>query len=358
MKKRLLWVVLFLLIATGCTGQTKPNEPVELPHGAFINRVFTVDGKVYAIRNAEGNAYITTEFSEGPLCYPLSKLNGGYGDALWHAPSGRIYYSEGCAVYSCDVTGNDKKLIWRLPEGKKRKDRVQLLTVSNDRLLVSGAYAERKPAEYYAKSGTYSYDTRAYFSLDITTGKGLSILRGNKRLVPICVQKNTLWAVEQSVGSWDSVLLEDMTRREKTGQILRVDLLTGERKELHTFENLGTASKACGVVTNDSLYCSIDGMFCAIPLVGGAPDFKWPDEFRAAGMDQVRSIAEYDGAIYVLMEDDTADLTLALCQWKLKSEELLPIFASEDAFYPGGFHIDGERYFLFMGDEMIWGKLP
>ena len=107
-----------VLLLTGCSGGSHQNEPVEIPPSAFVDRIFTAEGNVYAIRSAGGYSYITTEFSNNPLCYQIAPLlNGKYSDAIWHPQSGRLYYSDGCGIYSCDLTGNNKTILWELPDG-------------------------------------------------------------------------------------------------------------------------------------------------------------------------------------------------------------------------------------------------
>ena len=134
MKRKYIGFLLTLFIAillTACSHENKPNQPAELPEYAFIDNIFLIEDNIYATRsagNSEGGySYLSTELSDKQVNYRLASLrNGEDNDTLWHDSTKRIYYSEAHCIYSCDSTGNEKEILWELPEGSKN-DAVEII---------------------------------------------------------------------------------------------------------------------------------------------------------------------------------------------------------------------------------------
>ena len=354
----LLTVIATLSALVGCAGEGKRNEPMELPEFAFIDRMFSAEGTVYAIRSAGGYSYITAEGSPAPVCYQLAALsNGRYSDAVWNESSGRLYYSDGCGVYCCDLTGNEKSIIWELPKGTK-KDFVNIAASANDYLLVKGGYGERQSA---SRPEDYMYKTCGYYSLNIKTGEAIPVLNEvpfYKLPVVLCAYENTVIAVQLTSRDEYDPILVNKTQGEETARVLRMDLQTGESKELGSFCAIGTISAADGAVCDDRLYfiCEKSGLY-SMPLSGGEIERLQLDTARVPGMDQYISMEESKGAVYLLMWDGVTYPPSALCIWDPETG-LLPVTTTDNTFSATGFLIDRETYFLFAGAEIISGKLP
>ena len=363
MKRKMIMiasVAFIVLLLAGCGEVSRQNVPVDIPPSAFVDRMFAAEGNIYAIRSAGGYSYITTEFSNDPVCYQISKLlNGRYSDAIWHEQSGRLYYSDGYRVYSCDLTGNDKIAIWELPDGSK-KDFVSIAAVADDCLLIEGGYGERKPAEH-SISGDYMYRTRTYFSVNVKTGEAVSVLSEvpyYKMPNVLCSHGSSVLAVQLTDRDGYAPILENETQGEETARVVSIELLSGEVKELGFFTTVGTISHADGVVSDDKLYfmCERVGIY-SMPLSEGEIERVRLDTTQVPGMDQFIGISQYNEKAYVLMWDGVTYPSSALCEWDMEKNILLPMATTDDTFTPMGFYIDSDTYFLFAGEEIISGGL-
>lgn len=365
MKRNSLLMILLtfiVLLLAGCGEANRQNEPVDLPPSAFVDRMFAAEGSIYAIRSAGGYSYITTEFSSNPLCYRLAPLsNGKYSDAIWHPRSGRLYYSDGYKIYSCDLTGNDKTILWELPDGSK-KDFASIVAMAEDCLLIEGGYGEKKPAEHSYDSGKYAYRTRTYFSVNVKTGEAVSVLSEvpyYKMPNILCSYGSSVLAVQLAEKNGYDPILENETLGEEAARVVSIDLLSGELKELGFFTTVGTISHADGVVIDKKLYfiCERAGMY-VMPLTGGEIERVQLDTARVPEMDQFVGVEEYDGKLYVLMWDGNTYPPSALCEWEEETGALIPVATTDNTFTATGFLVDGDTYFLFAGAEIISGELP
>lgn len=355
-KAGLLALALVLLLLIGC-GQ---NKPVELPEFAPIDRIFTVDETLYAVRSAGSRAYISTESAGETLAYRLSALaNGRYSDALWHEQSGRLFFSVGYKVYSSDQTGGNKHLVWKLPDGT-RKDFVRVFAAGEDRLLIKGGYGQRN--RIMGSNALYTYDSFEFFSLNVNTGEVLPLsseIGMHRTLTPICAKGNTVWLLWQKGNLIASPVYVNQSQGTVPAYVLQLDLLTGEYKELGSFSVNGTVHSADGVVLDEQLYFMYDeGGVYTLPLSGGTVEILPLDTTNAPGMHLIKSMAEHEGNIYCLTWDSRSYPSSALCTWDPETGALMSFVTTDNTDTCDGFLVDGENYSLFSAYEIYCGTLP
>ena len=319
-----------LLLLSGCGNQNAVNEPIELPETAYIDRLFAVDGQLYSVRHGGGGAYINYESAEPSVCYQLPS-----DDAVWHESSARLYYSDGYQVHSCDLTGNEKTLVWKF-KNKSKEDRADILAAADDRLLVSGAY-------WWGGQ----YPTCDYYSLDAATGEAVKLMGDVPTAFQpelLCTHGNTAFFVQKNGGNY---------------RVLACDLLTGESKELGRFDYEVLIYTADGAVLGDRLYfiCERNGIY-SVPLSGGEVEHSWPDTDLVLGMDRVIAVEAYEGELYALLWDGADSPPAAFCKWEPDTNLLHPIFTSDGTFSASDVFLHDGEYCLFTGAKLMNGELP
>ena len=318
-----------LLLLSGCGNQNAVNKPAELPESTYIDRLFAVDGQLYSVRHGGGGAYINYESAEPPVCYQLPS-----DDAAWHESSGRLYYSDGYQVHSCDLTGNEKTLAWKF-QNKSKEDLADIMAAADDRLLVSGAY-------WWGGQ----YPTRDYYSLDVATGEAVKLM-GDVALAfqpeLLCTYENTAFLLQKDGNNY---------------RVLACDLLTGESRELGRFDYEAAIRIADGAVLGDRLYfiCERNGIY-SVPLSGGDVECRWLDTDLVPGMDRVVALEAYDGELYVLLKDGADYPPSAFCRWEAETNLLHPIFTSDGTFSAGNAFLHDGKYYLFTGSKLVDGEL-
>ncbi len=355
-KAGLLALALVLLLLIGC-GQ---NKPVELPEYAPIDRLFTVDDELYAVHSAGSRAYISTESAGETLAYPLGALaDGNFSDALWHEQSGQLFYSIGYKLYSSDQTGNNKHLVWKLPDGT-RKDFVRVFAAGEDRLLIKGGYGQRN--RNMGSNALYTYDSFEFFSLNVNTGEVLPLsseIGTHRTLTPICAKGNTVWLLWQKGNLIASPVYVNQSQGTVPAYVLQLDLLTGEYRELGSFSVNGTVHSADGVVLDEQLYFMYnEGGVYTLPLSGGTVETLPLDNTNAPGMHLIKSMAEHEGNIYCLTWDSRSYPSSALCTWDPETGALMSFVTMDNTDTCDGFLVDGENYSLFSAYEIYCGTLP
>ena len=331
MKKRVIWLLIAaMFLLSGCGGRNAVNEPVELPETAYIGRMFAVDGQLYSVRHGSGAAYINYESAEPSVCYQLPS-----DDAVWHESSARLYYSDGYQVYSCDLTGNEKTLVWTF-QNKSKEDRADILAAADDRLLVSGAY-------WWGGQ----YPTCDYYSLDAATGETVKLMGDvTAAFQPelLCTYENTAFFVQKNGQNY---------------RVLACDLLSGESKELGRFDYEVPIYTADGAVLSDRLYfiCERNGIY-SVPLSGGEVEYCWPDTGLVLGMDRLIAVEAYEGELYALLWDGADSPPVAFCKWEPDTNLLHPIFTSDGTFSASDVFLHDGEYYLFTGAKLMNGELP
>ena len=328
-KTYVFFLLVAMLLLSGCSGKNAVNEPIELPETAYIDRLFAVDGQLYSVRHGSGAAYINHESAEPSVCYQIPS-----DDAVWHESCARLYYSDGYQVYSCDLTGNEKTLVWTF-QNKSKEDRADIMAAADGRLLVSGAY-------WWGGQ----YPTSDYYSLDVTTGEAVKLM-GNVAVAfqpeLLCIYGNTAFFVQ------------------KDGQnyyVLACDLLSGESKELGRFDYEAAIRIADGAVLGDRLYfiCERNGIY-SVPLSGGEVEYRWPDTDLTPGMDRVVALDAYNGELYVLLKDGADYPPAAFCRWEAETNLLHPILTTDGTFSAGNAFLHDGKYYLFTGSKLVSGEL-
>ena len=331
----LLYLVFILLMLTGCIGISAGNEPLEIPDDAFISRMFYADENLYAIRSEGGYSYISHESSNPVHCYRLAEFSGGnHGDPIWHAPSGRLYFSNGHKVYSSDLSANGKELLWKFPRERK-EDYARIMAVSDDCLVVCG---------FRWWSG--QYPNRDYYSVNISTGGAVKLLDEvpsvRDPIVLCCYENTALFA-------------------QKDGQNLRVlsfDLLSGESRELGRIAYEDRIYTANGVVLNDTLYfiCENDGIY-SVPFSGGTIEYRRPDTAQMSIlMNRLIAIEAYNDTLYILMGFGYDGFT-TLCGWEPTANTLYTVAATDHTFSATGFALGNNTYSIFARSKYLSGEL-
>lgn len=338
----ILSVLLALQVLTGCRGD-KVNEPTELPEDAYIYDLFTTDGNVYALRDDGKHTYISTEFSDEPVCYQLP----GDSDAVWHAPSGRLYYGDGCGIYSCDLTGNDRMLLWELPDGT-RKDYARVEAIFDDWIFICVGYG----------------NTYRYFALNLNTGEDQAILgvslAGTPAIRDSLDTSTSYTGLPEVLCLYGDTLLYLQKNRTDTISVWSASLSSGEITQLGSFSSNGNPGSCGGFVREDTLYFNNSNysFIYSVPLSGGEVAFIPLDTEQADGMTLLTQLREVDGTVYVLMRDGTTYHNAMLCELDIDSKALRAVDEEKRTLPEAeGFWIDKDQYFIFSRTAIASGEL-
>lgn len=355
MKKRYMIGIIALLILLTLSGCGKESKPINLPTGTdlALEQVFEAEGKIYylysnwELRTRTRDYYLATEDMTDGTAYALNGL------CTWHEGSGRLYYTEKHKLYSCDLQGGDKTLVWEWKEGK-REDTLRVAACSEDRLLLRGAHGTRN----YAL--TTSYYTGEYFSVDPISGAGKVIIpKGGYYAAPgiLCTQGNEIFYLQVADGHYSDGI--NVTKKYNTVLIKRLDLVSGESRELGSFKQygVGTGIAGNGCISGESLYFVLGGAerghrIFEIPLAGGEVterDTKYFGNDREKGeWVTPQELVEYDGMIYSRSGS-------GLFAWNRESGELSLI----NDGYTDADHIlfSNGMYYLYTWKEVHSGKL-
>ena len=367
MKRKYIGFLLNIFIAillTACSHENKPNQPVKLPEYAFIDNIFLIGDNIYATRsagNSEGGySYLSTELSDKQVSYPLASLrNGEENDALWHDSTKRLYYSEAHRVYSCDSTGNEKEILWELPEGSKN-DAVEIIASAKEYLILKTAHGDRKPASQ-SLFGNFVYREYDYYSVNIVTGEALLLLSDipyTRLPHPLCVHENTMIFLQLTGKEGYASPQENEMGTPEEACVMKIDLLTGKKTELGFMNTSGTISHAEGAVLEDRLYFIFEyGGFYSLPLSGGDMEAIYPDKSNVPEMDRYERIKAYNGKIFLLMWAGNTYPKAALCEWNRETGVLLPIVTTDSTFSATGFLIHSDSYYLYDEVKVVSGEL-
>lgn len=330
-------------------------EPVSLPEGAFIQRLFAAEDGLYSIRQSGSTAYVTAELSDPTVSYPLDgTLFSGLSDALWHEGTERLYYGDGCGIYHCNLTGAEKTLLWEIPEASK-KDLAMLIASTDDCLLVKAAYREE-----WGNNDPNPFKVWHYYALEPRDGAVRHLFDARQQTEFLCADESNSYWVEL-LSSNDPI--SSTKEKEDAPDSLRVfsfDLHSGEKRELGTFENGGGLKNAGGVILDDTLHflCGAAGIY-SVPLSGGTVDYRYHGSTQPIGMDRPisKQIDLYDGKIYLLIQDGNDYPPTELCQWDPITGALLPADQADNAFSATAFYLRNGNYYLYAGDRFISGAL-
>ena len=95
----------------------------------------------------------------------------------------------------------------------------------------------------------------------------------------------------------------------------------------------------------------------SIPLTGGDVEFILPDTQAIPEMDEVVSLEEKDGVLYMLMWSETANPKSVLCKYDPQTNKALPVVTIDNTFAAKNFLIDGNAYYLFDESNSLSGQL-
>lgn len=298
--KFILPILLAFLLLTGCSGENTPIRPVSLSE----------------IQN---------------------------GDAVWCRANGKIYYSNGGKVFSCNAAGKDTEFVCKLPR-KLRKNFVTISAATADNLIIQ---CGKRACNYY--------------SLNIQTGESVLLFENilYNSLQVLCSSDSTLFSLQKpQKANYDPILINTV-REEETVYVLSTNIDTAESELLGHISINGGISNADGAVSESRLFfvCKpATGMY-SISLTGGDVEFILPDTQAIPEMDEVVSLEEKDGVLYMLMQSETANPKSALCKYDPQTNKALPVVTIDNTFAAKNFLIDGNAYYLFDESNSLSGQL-
>lgn len=332
MKRDLIIICVLLALFSLLTGCG--NDPEKKPENAKIINIFEVDGISYAVRSGE-HLFLEKETEEGSKFIKLTGQNDrATGNAVWHENSGRIYYTRNHKIYSCDLNGENKKLIWKLPGGGW-KDYLTISAATDDYLLLESAY----------KKVDYSYLTRDMYSLDLSTGTATPIMQK--------ITHNKVPMVLSTYGNTVAVI--QTTEARSKARIMTFDLENIEVKEILRMDSSSGFDNAYGALCGDTLYfISGRAAMYAVSLSDGTVVPVQPDTSLVPELSVYYSIQKCGDKVYFLIANRDNSST-ALCEYDTARNLLIPVVTTGEEMKARNFHICGDTYYLYYGSRFISG---